>query len=184
MLTDPEEILNHWFYEIGPDRWFKPDPAVGETLRAKFLQAYERASMDGLREWEETPEGSLALILLLDVFPRHMFAGTAQAFATDDVALDLARQAIIRHFDDRIDRQFKLFFYLPFQHSEHGGDQRLASFYVRERTKEPAWVDEADRCCDVIARFGRFPERNAALGRENAPEETVYLNQESQPNTI
>lgn len=175
MLTDPEEILNFWFYEVGPDRWFKEDPDLGELMRSRFLTAHERASLDGLREWEETPEGVLALILLLDTFPRHMFRGTARAFETDDAALDLARQSIIRHFDDRIDRNFKLFFYLPFQHSEHAGDQRLAAFYVRERTKNPDWVDEADRCGEVIARFGRFPERNAALGREATPEETAYL---------
>ena len=184
MLTDPEEILNFWFYEIGPDRWFKRDSELGEKLCARFTQAHERASMDGLREWEETPEGMLALILLLDIFPRHMFADTSRAFATDDLALDLARQAIIRHFDDRIDRNYKLFFYLPFQHSEHGGDQRLASFYIRERTKEITWVDEADRCCDVVARFGRFPERNAVLGRENTPEEASYLGEQPAPTTI
>lgn len=175
MLTDPEEILNFWFYEVGPDRWFKVDEALAGKMREQFLAAHERAAQDGLREWEETPEGSLCLILLLDTFPRHIFRGTPRAYATDDQALDLARQAIIRHFDDRIDRHYKLFFYLPFQHSEHAGDQRLAAFYIRERTKEADWVDEADRCGDVIARFGRFPERNKALGRETTPEEAAYL---------
>ncbi len=175
MLTDPEEILNFWFYEVGPDRWFKADTALGETMRERFFAAYERASLDGLHEWEDTPEGMLSLILLLDIFPRHMFCGTERAYATDDLALDLARQAIIRHFDDRIDRHYKLFFYLPFQHSEHAGDQRLAAFYIRERTKDEAWVDEADRCNDIIAQFGRFPERNKALGRDTTPEEGTYL---------
>lgn len=175
MLTDPEEILNFWFYEVGPDRWFKVDPALAELIRERFLSAYERASMDGLHEWEETPEGMLALVLLLDMFPRHMFHGTERAYAFDDEALDLARQAIIRHFDDRIDRNFKLFFYLPFQHAEHDGDQRLAGFYIRERTKDEAWVDEASRCQDIISRFGRFPDRNACLGRESSPEELAFL---------
>ncbi|MDD3181978.1 MAG: DUF924 domain-containing protein [Alphaproteobacteria bacterium] len=177
MLTDPEEILNFWFYEVGPDRWFKEDQTLADLIRSRFLAAHERAALDELREWEETPEGVLSLILLLDIFPRYMFRGTARAYETDDAALDLARQAIIRHFDDRIDRNFKLFFYLPFQHSEHAGDQRLAAFYVRERTKDPEWVDEADRCNDVITRFGRFPERNVALGRETTAEEASYLAQ-------
>lgn len=175
MLTDPEEILNFWFYEVGPSRWFKDDPALDALVREKFLPAHERAAQDNLREWEENPEGVLALILLLDTFPRLMFRGTPRAYETDDMALDLARRAIIRHFDDRIDRTFKLFFYLPFQHSEHAGDQRLSCFYIRERTKELAWVDEADRCSMIIGCYGRFPDRNEILGRPSSPEEVEFL---------
>lgn len=175
MLNDPEDILNFWFYEIGPSRWFADDPALDATIRERYLAAHERASLDGLREWEETPEGALCLMLLLDTFPRRMFRGTAKAYATDDAALDLARQSIIKHFDDRIDKNFKLFFYLPFSHSENIGDQRLATFYIRERTKEPAWVDEADRRFSIIQQFGRFPHRNAALGRESTDEEKRFL---------
>lgn len=175
MLNDPEEILNFWFYEVGPNRWFVEDPERDTTMRERFLPAHERASLEGLREWEETPEGSLSLLLLLDMFPRCMFRGTPRAYATDDVALDLARQAIIRHFDDRIDRNYKLFFYMPFEHSENIGDQRLASFYVRERTKNPDWVDSADWRMKVIQTFGRFPHRNAILQRESTPEEVAFL---------
>lgn len=175
MLTDPEEILNFWFYEVGPDRWFIQDSELDETVRTRFLAAHERAALDGLREWEETPEGMLSLLLLLDTFPRRMFRGTPRAYATDEAALDLARQAIISHFDDRIDRNFKFFFYLPFLHSEHASDQRLAVFYVRERTKEPDWVDRAEARLDIIQRFGRFPHRNQILGRESTPEEISFL---------
>jgi len=175
MLNDPEEILNFWFYEVGPSRWFVEDPQLDATVRERFLAAHERATLDGLREWEETPEGTLCLLLLLDTFPRLMFRGTPRAYATDDAALDLARQAIIRHFDDRIDRNYKLSFYLPFEHSENIGDQRLATFYVRERTKEPSWVDGADWRFSIIQKFGRFPHRNAVLGRESTPEELAFL---------
>lgn len=175
MLTDPEEILNFWFYEVGPKRWFVEDLALDEAVRARFLAAHERAALDELREWEETPEGMLCLLLLLDVFPRRMFRGTARAYATDETALELARQAIIRHFDDRIDRNFKLFFYLPFEHSENMGDQRLAVFYVRERTKDTEWVDVAEWRAQTIQRFGRFPHRNAVLGRVSTTEETSFL---------
>ncbi len=175
MLTDPEEILNFWFYEVGPKRWFAHDLALDEAVRERFLAAHERAALDELREWEETPEGMLCLLLLLDVFPRRMFRGTARAYATDETALELARQAIIRHFDDRIDRNFKLFFYLPFEHSENMGDQRLAVFYVRERTKDPEWVDAAEWRAQTIQRFGRFPHRNVVLGRVSTLEETSFL---------
>lgn len=175
MMTDPEDIQNFWFYEVGPDRWFKLDPALDETVRARYLAAHERAAMEALSEWENTPEGVLALLLLLDQFPRRMFRGTARAYATDDLALELARTAIIKHFDDRIDRGFKLFFYLPFVHSESFGDQRLALFYIRERTKDSAWIDSAEWRYQTIQRFGRFPHRNAALGRASTPEEEIFL---------
>jgi len=175
MLNDPEEILNFWFYQIGPARWFVDDPDLDATVRERFLVAHERAALDGLREWEETPEGMLCLLLLLDTFPRRMFRDTPRAYATDEAALDLARQAIIKHFDDRIDRTFKLFFYLPFEHSESAGDQRLAVFYVRERTKEPDWVDSAEWRLKVIQTFGRFPHRNAVLERDSTPEELAFL---------
>ena len=177
MLTDPEEILNFWFYEVGPSRWFSEDLALDADMRGRFLEAHERAALDELRAWEETPEGMLSLLLLLDTFPRRMFRGTARAYATDDAALDLARQAIIRHYDDRIDRQFKLFFYLPFLHSESAGDLRLAGFYIRERTRDPDWSDRADWRYDVVLRFGRYPHRNQALGRETTPEEASFLEQ-------
>jgi uncharacterized protein (DUF924 family) len=104
-----------------------------------------------------------------------MFRGTARAYEADDDAIDLARRSIIRHFDDRIDKGYKLFFYLPFVHSESLGDQRLGLFYVRERTKEQSWINDAERRYLIIQTYGRFPHRNAALGRANTPEEEAYL---------
>ncbi len=175
MTVDTEDILNFWFLEVGPDRWFAPDPALDEAVRTRFLDMHAKAARGEFKKWEETPEGVLTLLLLLDTFPRRMFRGTPQAYATDDMALELARAAIIRHFDDRIDRQFKLFFYLPFEHSELDGDQRLAVFFVRERTKEAVWLDTAEWRLRTILRFGRFPHRNALLGRESTPEEIEFL---------
>ena len=174
MNADPETILNFWFFEIGPDRWFADDPALDETLRTNFLAAYEQAARGELKAWAETPEGTLCLLLLLDFWPRRMFRGTARAYETDDAALDLARSAIIRHFDDRIDKSFKLLMYLPFSHAENMGDQRLAMFYIRERTKEDAWIDAAEANLGLIQQFGRFPARNKVLGREDTPEEAAY----------
>jgi uncharacterized protein (DUF924 family) len=178
MQLDPESVINFWFFEIGPDRWFEKSAALDASVRSQFQSFYEDARAGKLKKWQETPEGMLATLLLLDVFPRRMFAGTAKAYETDDEALELAREGIIKHFDDRIDRALKLLFYLPFAHSEHLSDQRLALFYIRERTKEPRWIEEAERRLDVIQRFGRFPHRNALLGRPSTPEEESFLKTE------
>ncbi|HUY69107.1 MAG TPA: DUF924 family protein [Alphaproteobacteria bacterium] len=182
MPLTPEDILNFWFYEIGRERWFADDRALDGQIRDKFLPPYENAIAGGLTEWEATPEGALALLLLLDQFPRRMFRGTARAFESDERALDLARAAIIKHFDDRIDRSFKLFFYLPFLNSESMGDQRLALFYIRERVKENDWLARAEQHFDIIQRFGRFPQRNPILGRALTAEETEFLKQASAGN--
>ncbi len=178
MPIAPEDIMNFWFVEVGPNRWFARDTALDDLVRTRFLAAHEEAARGGLKKWEETPESMLALLLLLDTFPRRMFRGTPRAYATDAQALDLARSAIINHFDDRIDRAFKLFFYMPFEHSEQAGNQRLALYYVRERTKEPRWIESAEWRSDVIQCFGRFPHRNAILGRESTPEENEFLAQQ------
>ena len=170
-----EDVLNFWFYEVGRDRWFTDDRTLDAQIRERFLPLYEQAEKGELQSWEANPEGMLALLLLLGEFPRRMFRGTTRAFATDDVTLELARDAVIKHFDDRIDRQFKLFFYLPFLNSESMGDQRLALFYIRERTKEEEWLNRAQEHYHTIQRFGRFPDRSPILGRELTPEETEFL---------
>jgi uncharacterized protein (DUF924 family) len=127
------------------------------------------------KEWEKTPEGMLALLLLIDEFPRRMFRGTPRAFDAADMALELARDAIIKHFDDRIDRQYKLLFYLPFLNSENVGDQHLAIFFIRERVKDNEWLSVAEQNHAIVQRFGRFPQRNPILGREPTPEEAMFL---------
>jgi uncharacterized protein (DUF924 family) len=176
MKPAPDDVLNYWAYEVGQDKWFREDFALDSAIRERFLGAYEQAARGDLKDWEETPEGMLALMLLLDQFPRRMFRGTSRAFETDEMALELARSAIIKHFDDRIDRQYKLIFYLPFLDSESIGDQRLALFYIRERTREDEWLSLAERHFDIVQRFGRFPQRNPILGREPTPEEIEFLN--------
>jgi uncharacterized protein (DUF924 family) len=177
MSINVEDVLNFWFYEVGRERWFADDRALDLQIREKYLALYEQVVKGELKAWETTPEGVLALLLLLDEFPRRMFRGTSRAFETDAQALELARSAIIKHFDDRIDKQFKLFFYLPFLNSESMGDQRLALFYIRERTKEDDWLNRAEQHYHTIQRFGRFPQRNPILGRELTPEEAEFLKQ-------
>ena len=174
-MAESEDILNFWFYEIGRDRWFEQQEILDAQIRDRFLPDYERAIRGELRKWEDTPEGTLALLLLLDEFPRRMFRDTSRAFDTDEIALELARNAIIKHFDDRIDRQYKLLFYLPFLNSENVGDQRLALFYIRERVKDSEWLNRAETNHEIVQRFGRFPQRNPILGRQPTPEEANFL---------
>jgi uncharacterized protein (DUF924 family) len=174
-MSEAQDVLNFWFYEVGRERWFANDASLDDQVRARFTAVYEEAVAGKLKDWEETPEGMLALMLLLDQFPRRMFRGTSRAFETDDMAVDLARSAIIKHFDDRIDREYKLLFYLPFLNSESMGDQRLALFYIRERTKESDWLMLAEMNFETVQRFGRFPQRNPILGRQPTPEEAAFL---------
>lgn len=176
MAISPIDILNFWFVEVGRERWFSEDHDLDATIRERFLALYEQAAHGELKVWEATPESTLALMLLLDQFPRRMFRGTSRAFETDELALELARNAIINHFDDRIDCKYKMLFYLPFVNSESLGDQRLALFYIRERAKEKEWLSFAEEQFHIVERFGRFPERNPILGREATPEEAEFLN--------
>jgi uncharacterized protein (DUF924 family) len=174
-MIDAEDILNFWVYEVGRERWFANDLSLDAIIRERFEASYEMAVSGKLKSWQDTPEGMLGLMLLLDQFPRRMFRGTTRAFETDELAVELARTAIIRHFDDRIDREYKLLFYLPFLNSENMGDQRLALLYIRERAKELDWLSLAEQNFDIVQRFGRFPQRNPILGREPTAEEAAFL---------
>jgi len=180
MKMTSEDIINFWFYEVGRERWFIDDPALDQSMREKFEATYEKAIAGELEAWSDTPEGTLALLLLFDEFPRRMYRGTPKAFATDDEALETARNGIIKHFDDRIAKEFKMLFYLPFMNSESLGDQRLALYYIRERAKEQEWLSVAEQHYEIVQRFGRFPQRNPVLGREPTPEELEFLNTKGQ----
>jgi uncharacterized protein (DUF924 family) len=172
-MQNAEDILNFWFYEIGRDKWFSDEETLDSLIRERFSAEYEEAAKGGFKEWKETPEGTLALLLLLDEFPRHMFRNTPKAFTTSDMAVELARDGIIKHYDDRIDKQYKLLFYLPFLNSENLGDQRLALFYIRERVKDSEWLTKAEENHEIVMRFGRFPSRDAILGRKPEAEEEI-----------
>jgi uncharacterized protein (DUF924 family) len=170
-----EDILDFWLNEIGHEHWFEPNDSFDAMMRDHFSDIQGKAAREELPQWKKTPEGMLALVLLLHEFPRRMFRGTPRAFATDDMAIELTREAIVQHFDDRIDKTYKLIFYLPYTRSESMGDQRLALFYIRERTKEDLWLSMAERNFNTVERFGRFPDRNPVLGRESTPHEAAFL---------
>jgi len=173
MPAAPEGVLSFW-RAAGPKRWFAVDPAFDAEIRERFLATHEAAASGRLSAWEDTAEGSLALLIALDQFPRNMFRGAARAFSTDAQALAAARRAIARGFDRAISMPERNFFYLPFQHSENIADQERCCALC-EATGDAEAVKWADIHLDVIRRFGRFPHRNAALGRVSTPEEIAFL---------
>ena len=170
-----ETIIGFW-RDAGRKAWFAKVPTFDETIRARFEGAHHAAARGEFADWMETPEGALALLLLLDQFPRNLWRGSGHAFATDPLARSLAREALARGHDQKIEPDLRLFFYLPFSHSEDADDQALA--VALTTALEAAGGDGARSARihqDIIARFGRFPHRNAALGRETCAAERAFL---------
>ena len=180
-VEDPRavEVLAFWFRGPGSDpRWFGKDPSFDAAIREHFLALHEEAASRELASWRETPRECLALILLLDQFPRNMFRGMARAFATDPLALEAAKHAVARGYDAGMRPVERLFFYLPFEHAESLREQAracelIAPLAAFEETGDVYRYALAHR--DVIARFGRFPHRNAILGRASTPAEIAFL---------
>jgi uncharacterized protein (DUF924 family) len=179
------DVLLFWF---GPAatrgqrdaRWFRKDDAFDRECRERFLPLHERAAAGALYRWENEAQGSLALILLLDQFPRNMFRGTPRAFATDSLALEAARRAVAQRFDKDMLPVERMFLYLPFEHSENLADQVLACELTKPLEAFPE-TEDAYRYAlahrRIIERFGRFPHRNAILARDSTSEETEFLKQ-------
>ncbi|HEY9880261.1 MAG TPA: DUF924 family protein [Leptolyngbyaceae cyanobacterium] len=181
-------ILNFWFgnpavagSEYGQQRqvWFKKDPAFDATIRSLFLSDYEQAAAGHLISWQTQPRSCLALIVLLDQFPRNLFRGSPRSFATDAQALATARHAVQQGFDQKLLPVERIFVYLPFEHSENLADQHtsvsLAQALVKQNPELENILEYSIRHRDVIKRFGRFPHRNTVLGRETTPEEAAFL---------
>ena len=169
----PADVIEFWA-EAGPDRWYAKDAAFDARIRERFLALHEAAAAGQLAEWEGTPDGSLALVILLDQFPRNMFRGSARAFATDPQALAAAERAISRGDDRRARKELQSFFYLPHQHAEDLAVQErgVALFTAASDAEGLKW---AVVHADIIRKFGRFPHRNAVLGRVTTPEEQAFL---------
>jgi uncharacterized protein (DUF924 family) len=175
------QVLDFWFGAPTQDggyehrsRWFRAEPTFDSECLARFGALCAMAAADELGGLQNSAEGSLALVLLLDQLPRNIHRGRPQAFAADGKARQVARRAIERGFDGKLSRLQRLFLYLPFEHSEDLADQDLAMRLIGSLGDEEQtyW---ARRHHDVIARFGRFPHRNAILGRENTAEEEAFL---------
>lgn len=171
-LATAAEIVRFW-RDAGPDRWFAKDAAFDARFRAHCQPLHEAAAQGELASWQGTPEGALALVLLLDQFPRNCFRDTARMFATDAIARTVASQAIAAGFDQAVEPELRVFFYLPFEHSEDLADQDRS--VALAAPLDETYRRYADLHRDIIRRFGRFPHRNAILGRASTPEEQRFL---------
>jgi uncharacterized protein (DUF924 family) len=168
----PADVLAFW-REAGPKRWFRKDEAFDADFRSRFQHCHEAAMRGELDGWAADAEGALALLILLDQFPRNAFRGSARMFESDAKARDIARAAIAAGFDTPVEADLRNFFYLPFMHSENLADQDRAVELTRTLGDDPLRYAVLHR--DIIARFGRFPHRNAVLGRVTTPEEQRFL---------
>ena len=169
----PAAVVTFW-REAGLQRWFKKDAGFDDEIRQRFLGLHEDAAAGRLSRWEQTAEGALALLILLDQFPRNMFRGEARAFATDSLARAIAAGALVRGFDAQAPDSMRGFFYLPFEHSENLADQeRAVAFFTA--IGDADGLKWAQLHADIIRRFGRFPHRNVVLGRATTTDEQAFL---------
>ena len=171
-IETPAVIVSFW-REAGPDRWFEKDAAFDDTIKRRFLATYESAAAGKLTDWEQNAEGALALLLLFDQFPRNMFRGEARAFATDPLARAVTSRAILNGFDGAFP-DLRSFFYLPFVHSENLTDQERG-IALYKAIGDDDGLKWANIHADIIRKFGRFPHRNAVLGRVTTPQEQKFL---------
>ena len=172
----PRDVLDFWFKETKPEQWFRADPAFDARIRSRFEQSWRAAREGKLSDWEANKDGVLALVVVLDQFPRNMFRGTADAYSTDALARAVAHRAIARNFDLEVPAAVRSFFYLPLMHSEDLADQERCVALTRERLGEnDSSYPYALNHREVIRRFGRFPARNRPLGRTPTAEESAFL---------
>lgn len=171
----PERIINFWFSDAVKKLWFNSIPEFDQALYERFHRLYRRAANDELSDWENTPQGALALAIILDQFPLNMFRGKPESFATEAKARAVSKRAIEQGFDEVLPKEQKAFLYMPLMHSENLADQER-SVELFEKAGLDKNLRFARHHRDLIRRFGRFPHRNAVLGRESTPEEVDYLN--------
>ena len=172
-LPSAADVVAFW-RAAGPKHWFEKEAGFDDDIRRRFLKVHEAAAAGKLTAWEANAEGALALLILLDQFPRNMFRGQARAFACDPLARAITAGALVRGFDSQVPAELRSFFYLPFEHSEDLADQErgLALYKAAGDADGLKW---AEIHADIIRRFGRFPHRNAVLGRVTTPEEQAFL---------
>jgi uncharacterized protein (DUF924 family) len=172
-----KDVLHFWFDELGRAAWFAKDDAIDAACRDRFGHVIDEINARPIDEAISSPEHALASVIVLDQFTRNIYRGTPRAFAYDELARAIARLAIALHIDKRLifpDR--RVFLYLPFEHSEAYADQ-LRAVELIEELGDDEYTRYARAHCEVIERFGRFPHRNAILGRESTPEEIAFLEQ-------
>ena len=169
------KVLDFWFSDRVEPHWYDPDPQLDAEIVETFGDLYGYAYEGELADWIETAESALALVILLDQFPRNMFRGSSRAFYTDGQARDVSRVALENSFDQQRSPKERTFFYLPLMHSEDLLDQTKCVQLYRKLKVDQEGLDSAIEHCDIIARFGRFPHRNRVLGRDCTEEELEFL---------
>lgn len=174
-MSDPVTVLEFWLDTVGPKGWYEVNPSVDAQITEQFGELWQAAHDGTLDHWVDGAIGCLAYLIVTDQFPRNMFRGEARAFATDPRARDAARHALSQNWDQDAPTPERQFFFLPFEHSEELADQALAveCFKTRMDSAESALHARAHQA--IIQRFGRFPFRNAALGRTSTPAEQAFM---------
>ena len=183
-VRTPSDVLEFWFSEQSRALWFEKNAAFDEAIRVRFEDTVRAAAAGELEHWERTAPGALALVIVLDQFPRNLYRGSARAFAADPRAREVADRALSRRLDQDIPLAQRHFFFLPFEHSESTADQErsIALFQAWAEAHDGPARDRAleqmryvHRHAEIVARFGRFPHRNEALGRESTEAEIAFL---------
>ncbi|MGZ5849054.1 MAG: DUF924 family protein [Methyloceanibacter sp.] len=169
-----DEVIAFWFDELGHRDWFRKDVKLDATIKERFGALYDELKLGVPAAWLSEPHGVLASVLVLDQLPRNMFRGGEHSFATDAAALAIAKRAIAEGVDAKLPATKRWFLYLPFQHAENSADQ-ARSVELFTALGNPGALDYALRHRAVIDRFGRFPHRNAVLGRLSTEEEEAFL---------
>lgn len=174
MTETPETVLDFWFTELTPKDWFTKSEELDRRIADRFAKLHLALSREVPAQWRETPEARLALVIVLDQFPRNIYRDSPLAFATDLLALNAAKAAIAVGADAQISKTWRIFLYMPFEHAESLDEQDRA-VALCEALGDENYLDYAHRHRDVIAEFGRFPHRNAILGRTSTLAEEAYL---------
>lgn len=170
----PNTVLGFWFAEEMKKAWFRSTPGIDTAIQDRFEDAWKIAAQGGLDDWAESPAGALALVIVLDQLPLNIFRGQAASFSTEARAIAVSKAAIARGFDRQLEGERLAFLYMPLMHSEQLPDQDL-SVSLFEAAGLESNLRFARHHRDLIRRFGRFPHRNAILGRDSTPEELEYL---------
>ena len=174
--TTPEDILNFWFSERVKPLWFKKSADFDREIEQRFFDTYQLAKTGELDDWRDRSKNILALIIVLDQFPRNMFRNTSRSFATDDRAVELTKYAVSNNYQQNLSPEERTFLYMPLMHSENKKDQEKCVALFTKLGREDN-LKFAIKHKEIIDRFDRFPHRNEILGRESTPEEKEFLTQ-------
>jgi len=172
--TKPTDILDYWYSERMQKRWFASTPSLDQEIRDRYQALWERAAAGELDDWRDTAEGALALIIVLDQFPLNMFRGQPESFHTERQAVAVSKNALDRGFDEQLPKDRLAFLFMPLMHSEKLEEQDLSVRLFRQHGLT-ANLKFAEHHRELVRKYGRFPHRNAILGRQSTPDEQAYL---------